>query len=143
MGSCCEHGNELSASIKRYELLDWLENCQLFKKRYAPWISYVKSGLPSSDVTSTITYSEEQGTNSGCQVTRATKFCMVVQCLWTLKHSPVPVYLNFRVTKWGKTMDREGTGYETSICVTARDISENCQSHKLRPLEYHEPTQSL
>jgi hypothetical protein len=33
----CEHGNELSDSIKGRELLDQLSDCQLLKKDSAPW----------------------------------------------------------------------------------------------------------
>jgi hypothetical protein len=35
----CEHGNEPSGSIKRWELLEWLHNWQLLKKGSAPWVS--------------------------------------------------------------------------------------------------------
>jgi hypothetical protein len=31
-----ERGNELSGSIKRWELLEWLHNCRLLKKGSAP-----------------------------------------------------------------------------------------------------------
>jgi predicted deacylase len=32
----CEHGNELSGSIKHWEVLDWLHNLQFLKKGSAP-----------------------------------------------------------------------------------------------------------
>jgi hypothetical protein len=32
----CEGGNEPSGSIKRWEVLEWLHNWQLLKKRSAP-----------------------------------------------------------------------------------------------------------
>jgi hypothetical protein len=32
----CERGNELSGSIKRWEVLEWLHNWQLLKKDSAP-----------------------------------------------------------------------------------------------------------
>jgi predicted deacylase len=32
----CEHGNELSGPIKRWEVLEWLRNWQLLKKGSAP-----------------------------------------------------------------------------------------------------------
>jgi hypothetical protein len=32
----CEHGNEPSVSIKRWEVLEWLHNWQLLKKGSAP-----------------------------------------------------------------------------------------------------------
>jgi predicted deacylase len=35
----CEHGNELSGSIKCWEILEWLSDWQLLKKDSAPWIS--------------------------------------------------------------------------------------------------------
>jgi hypothetical protein len=35
----CEHGNEPSGSIKRWEILEWLHNWQLLKKGSAQWMS--------------------------------------------------------------------------------------------------------
>jgi hypothetical protein len=35
----CEHGNELSGSIRCWEFLEWLQNGQLLKKGSAPWVS--------------------------------------------------------------------------------------------------------
>jgi hypothetical protein len=35
----CEHGNELSGSIKCWEFLEWLHNWQLLKKGSAAWVS--------------------------------------------------------------------------------------------------------
>jgi hypothetical protein len=32
----CEHGNEPSGSIKRWEILEWLHNWRLLKKGLAP-----------------------------------------------------------------------------------------------------------
>ena len=37
MAGSCECGNELSGSIECGEFLEWLRNCQLFKKDSAPW----------------------------------------------------------------------------------------------------------
>jgi hypothetical protein len=36
-GELCEHGNELSDSIKNVEFCDDLRNCQLLKKGCATW----------------------------------------------------------------------------------------------------------
>ena len=36
-GELCEHGNELSGSIKNVEFCDDLRNCQLLKKGSATW----------------------------------------------------------------------------------------------------------
>jgi hypothetical protein len=33
----CEHGNQLSGSIKFWEFLEWLTDCWLLKKDSAPW----------------------------------------------------------------------------------------------------------
>jgi hypothetical protein len=35
----CERSNELSDSIKRWEVLEWLHNWQLLKKGSAPLVS--------------------------------------------------------------------------------------------------------
>jgi hypothetical protein len=34
---CCEHGNEPSAFIKCWEVLEWLRNWRLLKKGSASW----------------------------------------------------------------------------------------------------------
>jgi hypothetical protein len=46
----CEHGNELSGSI-RGGILDYLSDCQLLKKYSAPWSSVkrIESGLSYSE----------------------------------------------------------------------------------------------
>jgi hypothetical protein len=41
----CERGNEPSGSIKRWEVLEWLHNCQLLKKGPAPWVSELVSPI--------------------------------------------------------------------------------------------------
>jgi len=33
----CEHGNEISSSIKGGEFFDSLSNCQILRKGSAPW----------------------------------------------------------------------------------------------------------
>jgi hypothetical protein len=35
----CEHGDELSCSIKYWEVLEWLHNWQLLKEGSAPYVS--------------------------------------------------------------------------------------------------------
>jgi hypothetical protein len=43
----CEHGNEPSGSIKRWEVLEWLHNWQLLKKCSAPRVSgYCVCNIP-------------------------------------------------------------------------------------------------
>jgi hypothetical protein len=39
----CEYGNELPASIKGGEFLDWLSDCQLLEKDSLPWSYLVGS----------------------------------------------------------------------------------------------------
>jgi hypothetical protein len=36
---CCEHGDELSGSLKPWKVLEWLYNWQLLRKDSAPQVS--------------------------------------------------------------------------------------------------------
>jgi hypothetical protein len=37
----CEHGNEPSVSIKRWEILEWLNDRWLLKKDSVPWMGFM------------------------------------------------------------------------------------------------------
>jgi hypothetical protein len=68
-----------------------------------------------------------------------TRFVFHSDSEYTEEYMPVTV----QFPNWGKKKAKGFAGYETSTCFMARHVSEKYQSQIHRPLEYHQPAQSL
>ena len=139
----CEHGNEPSASIKRGELLGLAMELSAFQDALFSMgqlchttASFIRRNF-QNDTQRARSYNMIRGAQiADVRSPGRIYFCMVMKYLWTLSTVQFLYLETFRVMKWGKTNERDGTGYEASIRVTATDVSENCQSQRHRPKEH-------